>query len=114
MKISYKRQMRRILQTIRKRAQEGGMPSGSTGLCFAYARELEFESDMTLKRRRGLDEQLRKLFISYPLFSGNTTYPLPGGYRSYSMARSKEILWSKTNLKKRLDFLDWAINELKK
>lgn len=55
---------------------------------------------------------LHKLFKSYPGFTGDDSFPLTSE-TAYTDGRSRGVLWEGGALKIRMDFINFAIKELR-
>lgn len=59
-------------------------------------------------------EDLRRLFVLWPKFSGCIVYPVPGSVKAFSHAVSSRSMWSGEYGKLRKELLNFMIEQLEK
>ena len=112
-----KAQLHKALKTILAKALAGmygpGKQGSKSGICAKVAHELTGEPyfDNLSEKDRA---KIKKLFASWPKFSGDEVYPIPAprkGSSSHDYYMHDEKLWKGRQLKLRLELLEHMIRE---
>ena len=102
--------VRRVVRRVMILTQQDGPRHPTAGICYALSRSYEYQiasHDTGLYMKAAL----RAAMMSWPKYSGDFIYPIPGGGMAYDNHRAK---WDRTTEYGRLrwELLDWIIQEL--
>lgn len=95
------------LQTVRDRVTRAGYHPHA-GICT----EIKWSFPGRWDRRVQLLAEFSELAKGWPKYSGDRTYPIPGGEGAYVAHMQARTLWTGEQRALRLELLDWCIEQL--
>lgn len=111
--ISDEEHLLRALLIVREKVNKGQV-TGGAGLCSLTTNIMCHLTTGILYTfsLENTQEILKQLFTQWPKFTGNTDYPVPGGYKEYRRASIYNVMWEGKYGELRMELLNFCIDTL--